>query len=375
MRTWAYERKFVMPVKRLPSQPSLDHLKYQAKDVLKGHAARDRGVAQRIREFHPRFNGDSDQAIFEARFKLTDAQLTIAGEYGFRSWTRLKAHVESPELAERLYIPHHERIDDPVLRRAVDLLDAGDADGLRAHLKQHPALVHQRMDFEGGNYFRHPSLLEFIAENPIRRGSLPENIVEVAKVILDAGVARTAMNEALGLVSTGRVPRECGVQIALIELLCDCGAEPDGALEAAAAHGELEAAKALMRRGARINLPVAAVLGKFEESQNLLATADDSDRRKALALASQYGREAIVQLLLDAGVDPNGYRGFHSHSTPLHQAALGGHEHVARLLLEHGASADARDLLWHGTPADWARHEGRTELEEFLRVVERKEAG
>ena len=42
------------------------------------------------------------------------------------------------------------------------------------------------MVFEGGNYFRNPTLLEFIAENPIRRGTLPENIAEVAKVILDA---------------------------------------------------------------------------------------------------------------------------------------------------------------------------------------------
>src|SRR4249919_938072 len=113
MRTWAHERKFVMPVKRFPAQPNLEHLKYQAKDLMKGQAARDRGAAQRIREFHPRFRESTDQAIFEASFKLTDAQLAIAREYGFRSWTRLKAHVDSPKLAERLYIPHNERIDDP----------------------------------------------------------------------------------------------------------------------------------------------------------------------------------------------------------------------------------------------------------------------
>jgi hypothetical protein len=27
-------------------------------------------------------------------------------------------------------------------------------------------------------------------------------------------------------------------------------------------------------------------------------------------------------------------------------------------------------LLWRGTPADWAKHEGRTELEAFLRKAE-----
>ena len=69
----------------------------------------------------------------------------------------------------------------------MDLLDAGDAAGLREHLKQHPKLVLQHVEFEGGNYFHSPTLLEFIAENPIRHGTLPKNIVEIARVILDVG--------------------------------------------------------------------------------------------------------------------------------------------------------------------------------------------
>jgi hypothetical protein len=362
-----------MPVRQFPSKPDLDHLKHQAKDLLKLHAARDRGVAQRIREFNPRFSGATDAEIFDATLRLSDAQFMIAREYGFKSWARLKAHVESPELASKLKLPHHERIEDPAFRRAVDLLDAGDATGLRDHLKRHPKLVHERVEFEAGNYFHSPTLLEFIAENPIRRETLPKNVVEVAKVILDAGADRTAIHETLGLVSTGRVPRECEVQIALIDLFCDRGCDPDGALEAAVTHGEFDAAEALIRRGARISLPVAAALGRVQDAKGLLSSADDSDRRKALALASQFGREAIVQLLLDLGEDPNGYSPVHSHSTPLHQAALGGHEHVVRLLLEHGASADARDLLWRGTPADWARHEGHKEIEALLRAREAKQ--
>jgi hypothetical protein len=43
-----------------------------------------------------------------------------------------------------------------------------------------------------------------------------------------------------------------------------------------------------------------------------------------------------------------------------------------RLLVERGASADTRDLLWRGTPADWAQHEGRAELEALLRKHEQK---
>ena len=364
-----------MPVKRLPSQPNLEHLKYQAKDVLKGHASRDRGVAQRIREFHPRFRESSDQAIFETKLSLTDAQLAIAREYGFRSWARLKAHVESPKLAERLYIPHHERIDDSSFRRAVDLLDTGDADGLRRHLKLHPALVHQRLDFEGWNYFHNPSLLEFIAENPIRRGSLPRNIVEIAKVILNAGPDLGSRNTALALVATGSVPLESGAVLPLIEVLCDNGADPDSAIEAAALHGSMLAVRALIGHGARVTLPIAAALGNVEEARRHLPNASAAERHRALAMASQIGRVEIVRLLLDAGEDPNRYNppGGHSHTTPLHQAALIGNGELVRMLVERGARAYTRDLMWNGTPADWARHEGHTELEAFLRPLE--EAG
>jgi hypothetical protein len=45
-----------------------------------------------------------------------------------------------------------------------------------------------------------------------------------------------------------------------------------------------------------------------------------------------------------------------------------------RLLVEHGADVGARDLLWQGTPADWARHGGHTELEAYLRGLETKQA-
>ena len=72
------------------------------------------------------------------------------------------------------------RPKDEVFRRAVELLDAGDPSGLGAHLKRHPHLAHQRVVFEGGNYFRNSTLLEFVAENPVRHGSLPANIVEIA---------------------------------------------------------------------------------------------------------------------------------------------------------------------------------------------------
>jgi Ankyrin repeats (3 copies) len=358
-----------MPVRSLPSKPSLEHLKYQAKDLLKGHGARNPGVAQRIREFHPRFIGATDDEIFAAHLRLSDTQLAIARESGFPSWARLKRHIEKPTLSDQLNLPHHERIEDATFRRGVKLLDGGDIAGLRAHLRQHPKLAQQRVVFEGGNYFRNPTLLEFVAENPVRRGALPPNIVEVTKVILQAGVERSALNETLALICSGRVSRECRAQLPLIDLLCVHGADPNSAVQAATTHGEFAAVNALIQRGAQINLPVAAALGRTDDARRLIPSADSQSRHQGLALASQFGHVEIVRALLDAGEDPSRYNpvGFHSHSTPLHQAGLAGHEDVVHLLVERRAKLDLKDTLWQGTPADWARHEGRAAVEAFLR--------
>jgi hypothetical protein len=358
-----------MPVRHLPSNPNLDHLKYQAKDLLRERTARTPEVAQRIREFHPRFEPAADAEIFQAEFSLSDAQLTIAREYGFPSWARLKRHIEKPTLADRLDLPHEQRIEDVTFRRSVELLDAGDAAGLRTHLQLHPKLVHQHVVFEGGNYFRNPTLLEFVAENPIRHARLPANIVDVTEVILQVGPSRASQNETLMLVATGSVPRECRVQLPLIDVLCQYGADPNSAVHPAALHGEFEAVHGLIARGARIDLPVAAAVGRIEDAQRLLADASAESRHLAFTMAADFGHVEIVRLLLDAGEDPNRYNpvGGHSHTTPLHQAAGSGHFEVVRLLVERGARLDLKDVLWRATPADWARHAGRTEIEEFLR--------
>jgi len=357
-----------MPVRVLPPKPNLEHLKYQAKDLLKQHAARVPESAQTIREFHPRFERCADAEIFDARVRLNDAQLTVARSHGFATWARLKRHVERPTLADRLDLPHHERIEDPTFRHAVDLLDAGDAVGLRRLLQLHPKLVKQQVLFEGKNYFRSPTLLEFVAENPIRHGTLPANIVEVARVLLEAGAEKAARDETLMLVATGSVARECGMKCELIALLCEHGADPDKAIRPAAILDEHDAVLALIDHGARVDVVVAAALDRVDAFRLLLKTATADDRWLALAVASQFGHAEIVRALLDLGEDPNRYNplGGHAHATPLHQAALAGHEEVVRLLVERGARMDSKDTMFGGTPADWAAHAGKVEVQRYL---------
>jgi len=359
-----------MPVKPLPADPDLTHLKNQAKDLMHARHRHSPDAAQRIREFHPRFRAAADEDIFHAAFRLADAQLTIARERGFASWPRLKARVERPAMSDRLDLPHQERIADAAFRRAVDLLDAGDAAGLRVHLRQHPDLARRHVRFEGGNYFRNPTLLEFIAENPARQGKLPGDIADVARVILEAGSTQSALDETLGLVASSKVARECRVQAALIKLLCDHGADPAGATRTAAVHAEFEGVEALLECGARMDLPLAAALGRTEEARRLLPIGSQADRHWALALASQFGHVEIVRMLLDAGEDPNRYNpvGGHSHSTPLHQAAGAGHLEVVELLVERGAMLDWKDTMWNATPVEWAKHEGKAGAEAYLQT-------
>jgi hypothetical protein len=52
-------------------------------------------------------------------------------------------------------------------RRAVELIDAGDVAQLRAQLREHPGLARQRVGIPGAHYFSKPSLLDFIAQNPV----------------------------------------------------------------------------------------------------------------------------------------------------------------------------------------------------------------
>jgi len=265
------------------------------------------------------------------------------------------------------------QIEDPVFSPAVDLLDRGDTAALGAQLAAHPGLARRRIVLEDAPaYFRNPTFLAFLAENPIRHGRLPSNIVDVAQVILAAGAKDdpASLDQALGLVASGCVPRECGVQIALIDLLCDHHADPDFAMLPTLAHGEFAAAHALICNGAHLDIAVAAALGQASDVRIMLPASSPDERHRALALAAQFGRTEILALLLEAGEDPSRYNptGIHAHSTPLHQAAGAGHFEVVQLLVTRGARLDLADTLWHGTPEDWANHAGQPAIATWLQA-------
>jgi hypothetical protein len=88
--------------RNLPDRPHLDVPKREARELLGAWRNGDRDALERIRGRHPRFSNADDAAIAAGAFRLADAQLVIAREYGFAHWAELKQRIESNDLAREL---------------------------------------------------------------------------------------------------------------------------------------------------------------------------------------------------------------------------------------------------------------------------------
>jgi len=267
---------------------------------------------------------------------------------------------------------------DNLFLEAVSAIDAGDVAALERLLSAHPELVRDRLDDgdQGEEYFRRPYLLWFVAENPIRIGKLPQNIVQVTRAILEAaerqGTLREQIDYALALVCSGRVARESGAQGELIDVLCDAGADPNGALMAALAHGEIAAAERLIERGAGLTLLAAVCLGREDDVARLARSASAEERQSAFAGAALYGQAQTLARLIGLGVDLNAYNppGFHAHGTALHHAVDSGALDAVKVLVEAGADLGLKDHIHQGTPLDWAEYLQRAKIAAYLRERE-----
>ena len=381
-----------MDLKPAPFRSPLSAYEQQAETLLAGHRAADPAAIDLFHRKHPRFLDEkvkwlpkriTDSEVGAAALSLDDARLAIARHYDFLDWASLAAWVDAVSQEGPIF----------AFESAVEAVVNGDLAVLTDALRRDPALVRARSSrvccFDPPVH--RASLLHYVAANGVEayRQKTPPNAVAIARALLEAGAEPDALSDMYGaecttmsmLVSSSH-PAEAGLQVPLVELLLDCGAAIEGRgtrkwggpLVTALAFGMIDAAEVLARRGARIDLPAAAGLGRLDDAIPLLASADGQARRRALSLAAQHGKVEIVRLLLDAGEDPNRYNpeGNHPHSTPLHQAVLGGHEAVVRLLVERGARLDIRDTIWQSTPLGWAIYGGgkaQVQMAECLRSL------
>lgn len=78
----------------LPVSPSLEHLKNQARTVLRAQQKGEASACPVLRRLH-QFTQAPDAKILQASISLQEVQYALAMEYGFQSWADMKRHVES----------------------------------------------------------------------------------------------------------------------------------------------------------------------------------------------------------------------------------------------------------------------------------------
>jgi ankyrin repeat protein len=327
--------------RQLPEKPSLEYLKKQAKELL-------RGMRQG---------------------KLADAQHSLANEYGFATWAKLRAHVEALGLtpaealkaavcdmdAERVrevldrYPELRPRIDDPMpgygfgqqaLFAAVQRSDRPTIDVLlRAG-----AQIRKRTEWWAGGFGVlddcDPSLVEFLLErgalldeHSASRLGMLEKLREV--VAADPGVVHARGGD-------GQTPLHFASTIEIAEFLLANGADIDARdvdHESTPAqymlrveqkrhypHDRQDVARYLVSRGCRTDILMAAALGDEDLARRLLDADPGCIRmsvseewfpkrdpraggtiyiwklgahRTAHAVARDFGHEEVFQLLME----------------------------------------------------------------------------
>jgi peptide-methionine (S)-S-oxide reductase len=263
---------------------------------------------------------------------------------------------------------------DESFRAAVSAIDAGDVARLQRLIATNPALVRERLKSPGSwlrdavgravdGFFRRPYLLWFVAEDPVRNGKLPENIAAVARAIIEAARRYGAANlqeqldYALTLVSWSWIARQCGVQIALIDVLVDAGADLDENPNNALVNGNFAAAEHLVERGANLTLATALCLGRWDDVDRLVATVSEDVKQFSFVLSALNGKADALRRMIRAGIDVNRpSRALYPHGTPLHHAVCSGSLEAVQVLVEAGAKLNTKDKAWGGTPLGWAEH-------------------
>jgi ankyrin repeat protein len=310
----------------LPAKPSLDHLRRQARDLLRGAKAGDTAATGRIR-------------AVSAELTLASAQLAVARDYGFASWTQLK---------------------DEVTARTADLAQQADA-FCEASIR----------DWTG-------RAARLLAATPQIAGYS----FATAVILGDAGRVRTAIGRDRGLATrpdarSGWTPLHAACAsrwhqldpgraeglLAVARILLDAGADPNGRTGGQGGHGGWTPLRCAVA-GAANPLITALLLerGAVPGDHDLYLAGFADDNRECLQLllfhaadVAQVARMALaapistndaegVHLLLAAGADPDRYADDADPPSPVVYAAIrsGCSDELTGILLGYGANPHAR---------------------------------
>lgn len=376
---------------RLPSNPSIDHLRDEARRLQRAN-----------------------------RIPLHEAQLTVARSYGFSSWPRLVHYLRDAaglsidpgaldentlDTADRfcsLASLRYNETDAPprwdaaaaLLKSDDNLVDAHiwaaasatDSAAVARHLTNRPALANT-----GGGPFGWAPLM-YLCYSRVPLGRSADDVLATATLLLDAGAdpnagylwcgMSTPFTVLTGVFGEGeqgprRQPRHPFAPD-LATLLLARGAHPvdqqtlynrmfradDSHLELLFAHGLADAGPS----------PWELRLGEAMETREQLW-------QRQISWAAEHGFTDRLDLLARHGIDvsgadvvipvfPDDPNAFDDEgATALHQAAWSGDLELIRRLLDAGADATITDRRFGSTALDWAEHAYQTEAADLLRGV------
>jgi ankyrin repeat protein len=390
-----------MPARPLPNNPSLEHLKKQAKRLRDAVIAGETDALAQVAEFHPRASAPG------ASLALSDAQFVVARSYGFASWAKLKRHLaaiepfvwnpppapdpnspvdtfirltcltyagwhrSNPEKARRLLAEHPELAWTSIYTAAA----VGDVTAVRAALDRDPRVLNAK----GGPLQWEPLLYACYS-----RLDLPEHgwsTLAVARLLLSRGAdpnagflfegsyAFTALTGAFGRGEDWMNQPPHAESEALARMLLEAGADPNDS-------------QALYNRHFQDNDDHLKILfdyglgrgtgGPWLERLNHRSCTPSSLLAVELCAAASRDFFDRVKLLVEHGVDVN-TPGARNKRTPYEEAVRDGHHHIAEYLLQHGAKKielDARELFALACIAG-RREEARARLAQDPSLLER----
>ena len=295
--------------KQLPKSPSLDWLRSEAKSLLKSIKAGDPTILEAIKPFYK----------LPKEPKLADAQFLLALYYGFESWPKLKAEVESRTLGEfneeaivRSAVGDDSSLAKNWLNRSPErfstfllALVAGDFQIVESCLKADPGLVSQKIGPLQATPIVYLCFSKLKKKEDVkclslllRMGSDPNTIY------LDGRFPDWPLSVLYGVSGVQNNPE-------MTEVLLKAGANPtDGeSVYHSSEHQDLKCLKLLFEYGAQIKgNDFLRVLDweNLEGCQLMLANGADPNNPPAIVHAIRRGRsKEIIETLLAAGADPN----------------------------------------------------------------------
>jgi hypothetical protein len=386
LRTIRHSCMEVSFVNTLNERSNLDHLRKQAKDLLRLYRGQDPVAFARLRAALPAARGRNDAALAALQLRLHDMQSCVAREHGIASWNELKDTVQLLRA----------RAQDAAARRLywLQLVYGGDVTGgpVRPRPDLAARMLREQPDLPGDDALVACAVGDELA---IRRAV----DADAAWVNRSAGPIDIPPLIAVTQSTLGRLDEYAGALRRCVRLLLDCGANPDASfgirspphsLEnpgndrltaifgAAGKLHDVEMTRMLLAAGAnpddneslyhsiedpRHDLPCTRVLleaGARVAGTNALAKVLDYDNLEGLRMllahtehgdpdlgrilhwAIYRGRSAAhVRALLAAGADPRAVNS--AHESAYRHAAAHGLPEIMRLLEEGGSGEPLSD--------------------------------